>query len=217
MPDTILKRWNGSTFEELYPKTTVGQISASGTLSSSTFLRGDGQWQIPATQSHTHGNITNAGAIGSTSGLGIVTTTSGVLTTRSISDSTTLTILDSASTNLVTERDVYSGTHYIFIDVSAAIANSTTFTTMTITSGMRDFLLHIHQDSTTGAVVANMSFTTASSESMGTATPGKTHRVEWSNGSAAQRMNIEVFLSGTTLSFRHSFTGASLAFRWFGR
>jgi hypothetical protein len=52
---------------------------------------------------------------------------------------------------------------------------------------------------------------------MGTATPGKTHRVEWSNGSAAQRMNIEVFLSGTTLSFRHSFTGASLAFRWFGK
>jgi hypothetical protein len=44
MPDTILKRWNGSSFEELYPKTTVGQISASGTASSSTFLRGDGQW-----------------------------------------------------------------------------------------------------------------------------------------------------------------------------
>lgn len=44
MPDTILKRWNGTAFEELYPKTTVTQISASGTPSSSTFLRGDGQW-----------------------------------------------------------------------------------------------------------------------------------------------------------------------------
>ena len=33
--------------------------------------------------SHTHGNITNAGAIGSTSGLPIITTTSGVLTTGS--------------------------------------------------------------------------------------------------------------------------------------
>jgi hypothetical protein len=54
MPDTILKRWNGSAFEELYPKTTVGQISTSGTPSSSNFLRGDGQWQIPATQPHTH-------------------------------------------------------------------------------------------------------------------------------------------------------------------
>jgi len=63
VPNTILKRWNGSTFEELYPKTTVTQISASGTPSSSTFLRGDGQWQIPATQSHTHGNIQNNGII----------------------------------------------------------------------------------------------------------------------------------------------------------
>jgi hypothetical protein len=47
MPDTILKRWNGSAFEELYPKTTVGQISASGTPGSTTFLRGDGQWVAP--------------------------------------------------------------------------------------------------------------------------------------------------------------------------
>lgn len=61
MPNTILKRWNGTAFEELYPKTTVGQISATGTPSSTTFLRGDGQWQIPATQSHSHGNISNAG------------------------------------------------------------------------------------------------------------------------------------------------------------
>ena len=36
-----------------------------------------------ATSTHTHGNITNAGAIGSTSGLPIITTTSGVLTTGS--------------------------------------------------------------------------------------------------------------------------------------
>lgn len=35
--------------------------------------------------SHTHGNITNAGAIGSTSGLPIITTASGVLTTGSFS------------------------------------------------------------------------------------------------------------------------------------
>jgi hypothetical protein len=63
MPNTILKRWNGTSFEELYPKTVTSQISASGTPSSSTFLRGDGQWQIPATQSHTHGTIENNGTI----------------------------------------------------------------------------------------------------------------------------------------------------------
>jgi hypothetical protein len=65
MPDTILKRWNGSTFEELYPKTTVTQISASGTPSIDTFLRGDGQWQIPATQPHSHGQIDELGRIAS--------------------------------------------------------------------------------------------------------------------------------------------------------
>jgi hypothetical protein len=54
MPNTILKRWNPTLngglggFEELYPKTSVGQIAASGTASSSTFLRGDGQWAVPA-------------------------------------------------------------------------------------------------------------------------------------------------------------------------
>jgi len=63
MPNTILKRWNGSSFEELYPKTTVTQISATGTANNTTFLRGDGAWQIPATQSHTHGNILNNGTI----------------------------------------------------------------------------------------------------------------------------------------------------------
>ncbi len=59
MPNTILKRWNGSAFEELYPKTTVTQISASGTPSSTTFLRGDGQWS-------TAGNLNAQGAITNT-------------------------------------------------------------------------------------------------------------------------------------------------------
>jgi hypothetical protein len=48
MPNTILKRWNGSSFEELYPKTITSQIAASGTPSVDTFLRGDGQWAVPA-------------------------------------------------------------------------------------------------------------------------------------------------------------------------
>ena len=37
-----------------------------------------------ATSTHVHGNITNAGAIGSTSGLTVETTTSGVLTTNAV-------------------------------------------------------------------------------------------------------------------------------------
>jgi hypothetical protein len=139
-----IKKWNGSAWEETYPKTTAGNIVATGTPSASTFLRGDGAWAttpqgtvtsvglslptsvftgtgsvttsgtltrtfanqnantifagpttglpgIPAFRTlvaedlpaHTHGNITNAGAIGTTANLAVITTTSGVLTTAS--------------------------------------------------------------------------------------------------------------------------------------
>ena len=61
MPNTILKRWNGSSFEELYPKTTVTQISATGTPSASTVLAGNGAWI--ASNGHSHGSITNEGTI----------------------------------------------------------------------------------------------------------------------------------------------------------
>jgi len=40
-------------------------------------------WDDAATSTHTHGNISNAGAIGTTANLPIITTTSGVLTTGS--------------------------------------------------------------------------------------------------------------------------------------
>jgi hypothetical protein len=70
MPNTILKRWNGSAFEELYPKTVTSQIAASGTPSSSTFLRGDGQWAVNVIAGSTYpgaysvpGGGTNTGAI----------------------------------------------------------------------------------------------------------------------------------------------------------
>ena len=47
MADTTLKRWNSDTsqWEELNPQTTHTQIVASGTPSSTTYLRGDGSWQ----------------------------------------------------------------------------------------------------------------------------------------------------------------------------
>lgn len=52
---------------------TTGKIIADSTYSASSF----------ATASHTHGNISNIGAIGSTANLPIITTTNGVLTTGS--------------------------------------------------------------------------------------------------------------------------------------
>ena len=139
-----------------------------------------------------------------------------MLTTLSVTDLNALTHLGSGSTNAVTERTVYYGTHQREIGVSSAIASSTSFTTLSFTSGMRDFWLYIHQDTTTGAVIARLPLTITSAQSIGTASPGKTHRVAWSNGSVTQVMNVDVYYSGTTLYFRHNFTGASLAFRWFG-
>lgn len=47
MSTTIIKRFNGSSWVEYYPKTTHTQIVASGTADSNTFLRGDGAWAAP--------------------------------------------------------------------------------------------------------------------------------------------------------------------------
>lgn len=59
-------------------------VGAFGTTANSFCEGNDSRLSDARTPlSHTHGNISNAGAIGSTSGLPIITTTSGVLTTGS--------------------------------------------------------------------------------------------------------------------------------------
>ena len=55
----IIKRWNGTSYDELYPKTTVGQIVASGTPSSANYLRGDGSWQTPTDTNTTYAMMTS--------------------------------------------------------------------------------------------------------------------------------------------------------------
>jgi hypothetical protein len=58
MADLKLKKFNGTTWEDAYPETTVDQIVATGTPSSSTFLRGDGAWSnldAEPTRSHMYG------------------------------------------------------------------------------------------------------------------------------------------------------------------
>jgi hypothetical protein len=106
MPNTILKRWNGSAFEELYPKTVVTQISASGTPSSTTFLRGDGQWATPAGT----GTVTNVTAGTQISGMSMTitngTTTPSIAT--SISSSANFrTAIDAAITSHATSATTY--------------------------------------------------------------------------------------------------------------
>jgi hypothetical protein len=62
-------------------RTPTAHTQAWSTITSTpTTLAGYGITDA-ASSTHTHGNLTNAGAIGSTSGQIVVTTTSGVLTT----------------------------------------------------------------------------------------------------------------------------------------
>lgn len=49
-------------------------------------------FELMAKANHTHGNITNVGAIGSTSGLPVITTTSGVLTTGTLTGTGTVLV-----------------------------------------------------------------------------------------------------------------------------
>jgi hypothetical protein len=59
-----IKKWNGSAWVAEYPLVDVDSIVASGTPSSSTFLRGDGAWGTPSgTGAHSHGNIGSGGHI----------------------------------------------------------------------------------------------------------------------------------------------------------
>jgi hypothetical protein len=70
----IIKRWTGSDFTIDYPETTVGKIVASGTPSSTTYLRGDGTWNTPVNNYLTGVSGTAGGTITFTrSGLGNLT------------------------------------------------------------------------------------------------------------------------------------------------
>lgn len=71
MPNTILKRWNGTLFEELYPKTTTSQISATGTPSSTTALFGDSSWKTTPTGS---GSSTTIAYWSGTNSIGFLST-----------------------------------------------------------------------------------------------------------------------------------------------
>jgi len=96
-------------YADLTSKPTLGtssslDVAAAGDATSGQVVKGNdtrlSDSRTPSsTLSHTHGNITNAGAIGSTSGQIVVTTTSGVLTTAASIASSAVTGLATVATS----------------------------------------------------------------------------------------------------------------------
>jgi hypothetical protein len=109
MPNTILKRWNGTSFEELYPKTIVGQISATGSPGSTTALFGDSSWKT-----------TPAGS-GSTNQIAYWTgtTTVGALTTASYPTLTELSYVKGVTSSIQSQLN-NNVTKYNFTQVNNA-------------------------------------------------------------------------------------------------
>jgi hypothetical protein len=84
----------------------------TGTASTTVCIGNDSRLSDARTPtSHTHGNITNAGAIGSTSGQIVVTTTSGVLTTAATISNTQVSGLGTLATQSGTFSGTSSGTN----------------------------------------------------------------------------------------------------------
>jgi hypothetical protein len=125
-PDHTVTLESDSTFKTSLGLSNVTNESKATMFASPTFtgtVSGVTAAMVgAAATSHTHGNITSAGAIGSTSLLAVVTGTGGVLETRTLNDSSSAAALGTG-TGLTTERDVYYGT--------PTINNSKTYTSST--------------------------------------------------------------------------------------
>jgi hypothetical protein len=117
--------------------TTTGGILTTGSFGSTagTFAQGnDARLSDARTPlSHTHGNITNAGAIGTTASLPIITTTGGVLTVGSFG-TTAGTFAQGNDSRLSDARTPLSHVH-------GDITNSGTISSAAVTAGNGDYIL----------------------------------------------------------------------------
>jgi hypothetical protein len=230
MPDTIVKKWNGTAFEELYPKTTHTQIVASGTASSSTFLRGDGQWIAPAF-SDLSGSATTAqlptitvakGGTGQTS----YSNAGGVMYYNS--QSGIISAGGAASQNAVLQATGYNGTHYFGNWVTLSTLTSTleaettiaTLATNTLSSsysvsGYR--FAHIWLSETAARTTTTIwqgRIDLSDTNQRGTTTGNQRYqRIVWNNGTTTFADNLEIYsASASTIQFRHS-AGVTLRYR----
>lgn len=112
----------------------IGRIP-TGTTSSTVCIGNDSRLSDSRTPtSHTHGNITNAGAIGSTANLPIITTTSGVLTAGSFGTAANTFCVGNDS-RLSDARTPTSHTHGN-ISNAGAIGSTANLPVITTTSGV---------------------------------------------------------------------------------
>ena len=106
---------------------TRAQYNAASPATNELYLVTDDP--APATATHTHGNVTNDGKIGSTADLPIFTTAAGALTAKSISDAQTLLGIGTGgaqiATGSYTGTNTYGSTNPIVITASFEIKEIT--------------------------------------------------------------------------------------------
>jgi hypothetical protein len=154
--------------------------------------------------SHTHGNISNAGAIGTTANLPIITTTSGVLTTGSFGTAAN-TFCEGNDARLTTNLGITAGTTAGPIVTSSTGTNATLPTASATASGV----VTTSDQTWAGVKTFNSTITGSISGNAGTATTLQTARtingVSF-NGSA----NITITANtGSTLTRGTGLTGSN--------
>ncbi len=160
--EITLKRHNGTDYDPLFPTTSWAQVYDHPSTFTPT--------------SHTHGNITNAGAIGSTSGLPIITTTSGALTTGAFGTSSgqfaqgnddRFCVAEKLTSNATSTSTSYAATN-LAIDLATNSTYRVTFhgkwTTDAATTGLKYGITYSGTGDAHGYMEASIVQTTAATE-----------------------------------------------------
>lgn len=133
---------------------TVGKISATGTPSSTTYLRGDGSWQTITIPAQVYPGAGIAVSTGTAWGTSLTAPTGAIVGTTDTQTLTNKTIEAGTFTNGYTEETVTANTGTAYtIDLAngsvqiLTLTGNCTFTFPTATAG-RSFILILKQDGT---------------------------------------------------------------------
>ncbi|MFZ4569744.1 MAG: beta strand repeat-containing protein [Bacteroidales bacterium] len=189
--------------------TGTGGILQAGSFgtAASTFCQGNDSRLSDARTptSHAHGNITNAGAIGSTASLPVITTTSGVLTTGSFG--TTAGTFSAGDHTHSIYQSALSGTGFVKISgTTISYDNSTYLTTTGSAANLTGFpTLNQNTTGTSANVTGIVALANGGSAANLTASTGG---IVYSGASAM------AILSGTATANKLLVSGANAAPTW---